>query len=256
MKKCLSLIVLLFLCSCATDIDYFIPVNRFETPETSGRLFGGKIELNVPTAVHVEMGEVYEDIFFGSGIHTSENTYVDKAVTAAVQLDFGLLSRLDFFYKTIYDATDILGFKFQFYGEPRNKWAEGLKLAVTAGGGAEDLDNETVTLKTEDGSEKDFTSSLDSKAIDFSFIAGYRLTPYSLVYLNTFYTKYWLDGSISSETQVELSQKGKSETYGTALGYRLGQRWYVDFEVGSSKSRHEKIRKRVDSFGIATGFAW
>lgn len=254
-------IYLLVFCSlfgaCALDIDYNMPANRFDTPEVSGRFLGGDVSLNYASVHKVTLGEVYEDVVFHTGTYSSDEEYIRESKSVNLAGDLGLTKWLDLFYRAQYDATDIAGLKIQFIGSGRSAKQNGLKAALTLGIGSENLDDDDLTLKnSQDGTTKEINSDLRTKAYDTSLIVGYRVSPILLVYLNNYYTHYKIDGHITANDGTDIHSKGISHNYGSLIGARLGETWYLTAEGGYSKGTFESLSDGRAVFGLATGYAW
>lgn len=257
MKWLASLISLFLLCSCALDIDYHMPSNRFDTPEVSGVFLGGDVSVSHAAGHKVTLGEVYEDIIFHSGIHASAGQYIEKADTINLKADLGLLPRLDFFYRSNYDSTDIVGAKVQLLGSGRAAKQNGFKLAATFGLGSESLDDDELTIvNDQNGTSTKITSSLKTRAYDVSLNAGHRFNSWLIVYLNTYYTFYRINGDLSASDGTDYSSKGNSKNYGSLLGFRLGENWYLAAETGYSKGSYEELEQNIWLLGLNSGFAW
>lgn len=255
--KIFFLFLLAFLTSCALDIDYHMPANRFDSPEVSGHFLGGKVEVNMASTHKVTLGEVYEDIFFNSGSHSIDSQYIDSSVTFNLAGDLGLLPRLDIFYRALYDSTDIVGFKFQFLGKGRNAKEKGWKAALSLGYGSEELDDDDLTITNSDnGATKTISSKLSTKAYDASLMFGHRFTPSILLYLNNYFTHYEVDGYILDQDGTSLSANGISHNYGSLLGVRLGEDAYFVLEGGFSRGDYESVANNLWSIGFSSGYSW
>lgn len=257
MKYLFSFFSLFVLCSCALDVDYHMPANRFDTPEVSGVLFGGDVSLSYAAGHKVTLGEVYEDIIFHSGVHASAGQYIEKADTINFKADLGFLPRLDFFYRANYDSTDIVGAKIQIVGSGRATKQNGFKLATTFGLGSENLDDDEMTIANDqNGTSKKITTSLKTRAYDVSLIAGHRFNSWLIVYLNNYYTFYRINGELSASDGTDYSSKGNSKNFGSLLGFRLGEGLYLSAETGYSKGRYEDLEQEIWLLGVNSGFAW
>ncbi len=257
MKKLFPLFVCFLMTSCALDIDYHMPINRFDTPEVSGEFLDGKVEMNIATAHKVTLGEIWEDRIFGTGTHTDEEQYMETSVGMNLAGDLGLLSWLDVFYRVQYDSTDIFGLKAQLWGSGRNKKEEGLKIAVTAGMGSEALDEDGLDIQNDDGSDKrKIESKLDTKAYDGSVIIGYRLNSKSIVYLTNYYTHYQVNGYVKADDGSRIEAKGISHNYGSLLGARMGEDVYLVVEGGYSRGTFEQTERGTWAYGLALGYSW
>lgn len=257
----MKLIQLLFIVaitsSCALDIDYHMPINRFDTPEVSGEFLGGKVEVNLATTHKVTLGEIWGDSVFGTGSHVDKDQYLTTTVSANLAGDLGVVSWLDFFYRANYDSTDIFGVKAQVYGEGRSAKKVGWKIAITAGMGSEVLDEDGIDVESDDGSETaQIESKLNTKAYDSSVILGYRVRPDVIFYLNNYYTHYQVYGHVVSSDGARIDAKGLSRNYGSLLGLRQGEDGYFVIEGGYSQGTFEDIKLVQWAFGVSAGYSW
>ncbi|NCN27285.1 hypothetical protein GW915_06885 [bacterium] len=254
---CLSL---LFLGSCATDIDFKIPLNRFETPETQGDFPRGEAEVYFNDAVKITTAEVYENVVFGSSAATvdTEASMIDSG-QYGVGFRMGLLSRLDFFLKDFSDSISGMGLKFQLYGSPQSAAERGFKLAVAGSYGL--MDQEDGSLKiVKAGEERTYDTNININSFDVNLIPGFRVSEVLLVYMNLFYSEYETISTLTSNQFGDISIKGRVTSYGALTGIQIAKApvsGSLKVEVGYGHTEWQNQIK-LDSFvwGLAGGINW
>ncbi len=261
MKMLFIFFLPLFFISCATDIDFRIPTNRFESPETNGGFLRGEIDLGYESSQRVSLTEIWDYSIFGIDYATevSDGTYISERQEPVFKLSLGILSRLDLFTRSSYDSPDMYGAKFQFWGTPRLAKQPGLKMAIAASIGSDTWDESNLTATNPDNqNEIEYDSELTVDAYDLSFIMGYRLTPSFLTYLNIYYSNYNADASLTKPDQTTHDYSSDTNTQGALLGIQLGERGIVKLEAGYSKTEDTESGAEDErvSLGASIGLGW
>lgn len=224
MKKIISLLTTFLLCSCATDIDFHIPLNRFESPEVNGGLLKGDIGINFGSSHKVTTSEVVETIFPSLFDPTvSEGTGIERSATLSTNFSLGLLDRLDFVFSSYGDGADVWGFKYQFLGAVASKEANGWKGSIRVTKGSMNEDEGTLNVNLSSSATRNYNGHIKLDTYDASLNFGYRFNKYIITYLNSVYSYYDSQSTLTSNTFSTLKIDGKVRTYGSLIGLRLGQ---------------------------------
>lgn len=262
MKNFYLSLMLALLSSCAAlDVDYHMPLNRFETPETAGKSLGGMVAANIGSTQKITLTEVYDDSIFGTGPHVDDGPKMERSASVGTGAALGMLENLDLFYRGLHDSPDQFGFKFQMLGEGREKLSVGNKMAFTAAYGASDKDDGSVRVSSDlNGGTRDYNSNLKITSWDFSLLYGYRLKDWALAYTNIFWTQYKVEAQLTSNVHPDVSVTGIAKTKGALVGLKLdGSKngFFILAEVGAVNGNwNGDINTTSLSTGLSSGFNW
>lgn len=258
--RLLTLIILIhFLSSCSTDVDFKIPFNRFETPETQGTFPRGEVEFFVGDAGKVTTASVYEDLIFNTGPSVDVDASLKKASQYGGGFRMGLLPRFDFYLKSFSDSVSTMGLKFQIIGSPQEAVEKGFKLAVAAAYG--NMDQNDGTLKIyKNSEERKYDTHININSFDINIIPGYRIDEKVLIYFNGYYSEYDTISKLSSNQFSDINIKGRVTSYGALAGFALSAAptsFELKTEIGYGHVEWQNQIK-LDSFvwGITGGVNW
>ena len=236
MRKLLAIGSLLLLSSCAFDIDYQLPTNRMQTPETTGKQFKPDLSIGFINSADVELAKVSDTIFSSPTVDDKVSIHKDNNLMLAGGI--GLIERLDIYAWKIPDGPYFIGPKFQFIGTPGQ---EGVHASISAGyASMSSLEGSF----TNDGETYD--GGIELSGIDTSLNIGYRFNSTAIAYINSYYA--------SIETEAEISQNGNkryitgyTRQYGWLLGTRLTKgQLYLGLETGYAKTLWERYKTDGD----------
>ena len=255
------LLIILFACSCAVDIDYKMQANRFDIPETVGNTLKGRVDFNYGGANKITLLDVVGDIVFHEFDTVSTDAYMESSTGPGIRADLGLLKRLDAFYRGSDDSAKYVGLKFQFLGEPEAAHAIGPKAAISFAYGAMDKSEGALSISKNDQSEtREYDTNLELKSYDLSLNLGYRFSQNFIIYLNNFYANYDTTAKLTSNVHADTDVTGTAKNYGALLGLRGNSDaggFHFGIEGGVSKGEWEdSLKKTIYPVGINIGFGW
>ena len=206
------LILILALSGCAISVN--IPINRFDSPETTGKL--GRVEV-------AGSGGAEDEITLTSDYTVTPpnttNPYLVVGTFARVLGGVGLLESLDVEVRNF----DELWAKWQIIGDPRlTAQAGNFALAVTGGAGYGQTTSTNSSLFN-----PNVTGSLSETQdwVDGAIVLGYRFAPIFLVYGGPFARATYYNGNWSLTPVSGSSAQPSSGTYSgsvTTTGGNLG----------------------------------
>lgn len=258
--KLLSLILLVS--SCATDIDYKIPVHRFMDPETRGTsIFQGELsgfgQFSFQSDHKLTMTEVFTFGVFGSTV--DESQALSRTSNFGVQAGLGILPRLDIHLRNNGDSPLMLVTKWQVLGEGAVKAAPGFKLALWAGVGSMDEDEGSLTVTDNDNSTETYAGKIEVTPWEVGLSAGQRLTDKILLYLNATYGKYPSKSTLTSSSP-NLIIKGDAELEALSLGGKFGDNrlaCHVEFGASRVKWKNDiEIEQEIGTAGVAVSIGF
>jgi len=218
-----TFIVFLLLTSCAkVDVDYHMPLNRYETPEVRGERWNGYASLNGSSTQKVTLTEVYDDTVFNTGPSVDNEPKMEKAFALGLRAGLNLFENFDIFYRAVHDSPDQFGMKYQMMGEGNQKKTVGHKMASSFAFGTTDRSDGDLTLQSDVSSTtRTYNSNLKISTWDFSWLYGYRTHDWLLLYSNVFWTQYKVESTLTSNVHPEVSVTGIAKTKGLLLGARF-----------------------------------
>jgi hypothetical protein len=222
----LFLLLLFLISSCAkVDVDYHMPLNRYETPEVRGERWDGYLSLNGSSTQKVTLTEVYDDTIFKTGPSVDNEPKMEKSFALGLRAGVNLFENFDVFYRGVFDSPDQVGMKYQMMGEPNNKLTVGHKMAVSFAFGSTDRSDGDLTLQSDVSSQtRSYNSNLKISSWDFAWLYGYRTYDWLLLYSNVFWTQYKVESSLTSNVHPDVDVTGIAKTKGLLLGARFNGR--------------------------------
>lgn len=260
MKKLIQLTSLLLIASCATDIDYHVPLTRFDSPETKGKFLAGDVGINWGVSHKVQTAEVAESLFPSIFDPSVDNeTATEKKSHGSLNASLGLLERVDFDFENYGDGPAMYGVKFQFLGSSEMSKSKGIKASIKASIGGMDQDEGTLSVNTTSGT-RSYNGNIDVDALDASLNVGYRFYPSFLMYLNSVYSDHKVKSTLSSTTFDTVVVDGNVQTVGTLLGFRFSNSsnsLFLKLEAGYFKSSwNSSIEQTSVPLGVGVDFGW
>jgi hypothetical protein len=260
MKKLIQITILLTLTSCATDIDYHVPLTRFDSPETKGDFLAGDVGINWGVSHRVRTAEVAESIFPSIFDPTIDNdTATERRSHGSINASLGLLKRLDFNYESFGDGPSMYGVKFQFFGAPEMAKSKGFKASIKGSIGGMSEDEGTLSVNTTSGT-RSYNGNIDVDAMDAALNVGYRFNPTFLMYLNSVYSDHKVKSTLSSTSFDTVVVNGNVQTLGTLLGLRIsndGGSMFLKIEGGYFKSSwNSSIEQESVPIGVGVDIGW
>ena len=262
-------IQLALLGGCASTLDYDPTLLRFDSPEVSGGILSGNAQYQFAVTDRRVMAKIDQEMFDTEFTDSSEAT-VEKASTLGVRSDVGLSENVDVYIRAQSGTASVVGAKLQFVGSTHNKIENGLKISASAEFGY-----------SNDSSVKGDRKTLSMISSDYSINIGYRFTSNLIVYMNNFYNRNDIKGSLGRGGNTKYSISGVSNGFGSLYGvrYQMGKHekffgWIVrphvtmEFGGGNFSWLNTKDHERGDvilnnqkekssgAWGISAGFAW
>lgn len=251
-------ILLLLQCGCASQ--FFIPGNRFLSPEGSG----GLLHMDIKNGgVGVTEVQTADDIS-----HTVPDTtpllVKNSAVFVGAQL--GLVGPLDAYGYQTFGGPAFFGGKLQVFG-PAMREAKGGDFSFSLAGAAA-VGNKTQTV---DSGGKHSESLFGFSGYEALVLIGYRMWNWFLVYVDPFYTSIKATNTITQRpssgggaTTTTATPDGQGEMKGVSLGLRIGYYFFVNLEGSYTIATWQRTNPTVlaaDQFtnvalGVALGGMW
>lgn len=243
----------LFMIGCASVAR--LPMSTGQVPEVSGKLWGGKVGIDLSSSVPVT---TVNDITttpptrtsIGVGEEDPLEDLLGVSALAGSRIDFalGLLQRLDLYY------TNAFGARYMIWGEPgKAGWRSTLFIGYYNVGNS----NSVVFGSTE------YSANNNTSGFELGGSIGNRLDEMNLVYLTL--------ASRGGEAKIRVSQNGieqqvYEDTYDHYLmtfGFLFGQTWYLKVEAGASyvnwqgpDNSGNTLKDDGTTFGGSLGFGY
>lgn len=237
MKKLTVLVSALLLSSCA--LNYKMPDNRFETSETTGKLWGVRAFTGVGNGKNIEISPDFSQTWADPSHPDLER---ENFFTLGGEL--GLHERIDIGLQYVSDLGTLLKGKYQFIGKSGQVGFQS-SVAAHAGGGSEDMSESNHTPTK---------ASLDNSVVGGDLIVGYRFNKVVLVYSSLFYDSFSYD---IEQTRGADTRKfeGKSAniggTFGTSFLFGDTLELTAEYSGATGKSAGKKLWN--NSFGAVLG---
>lgn len=247
-----SLILLIFICSCA-KIKVNSPSPRFISPEAQGKLFSGQVRLE-------QQGGTEGTIDFENDALDNPLALRNTVSGPASSIDLGLLEKLDLTIKGNNNAATVYTLKYQILGESEKQAKAGNRsLAVSLGYGYEVM-NENESDVDLFSSSKNTEAEVEQSILETSLIYGYRPHNDTLVYFSGQISKQDINFKLSSDNSA-LDGKSfslNSWIYGLSLGARRDfQKSYFVMEVSSQNTNWTNNDPMTYAFiNMAIGYKW
>jgi hypothetical protein len=121
MIKIISLLSIVLLVSCSTELKYTMNNAKFLTPEARGKLLKGDVSLSYQTVNKVVISEAFDPIIFNLPASATDVNQIRNSGNISLPINLGLMEQLDF-----YTIDSKYGFKYQFVGAGDEKREEGV----------------------------------------------------------------------------------------------------------------------------------
>lgn len=258
MSQKLMILFIILLTSCSTEIEYKMPISRFQTPETSGQTLSGNAYVAYEGATKVvlstaERSTIYDEYEVNNDKSTSRSRGI------AIGANLGIIPMLDIYFASHADSPAFLGAKLQLIGGAPKE--SGFKFLIGGGLGNAEDDVENFSSTNFEGDEtRTYQSTLKISAYELISSMGYRFNESVLFYISGFYSEYVVDGSLTSDTLDDVTFESTSRNKGGNVGLKLtvpGGGRYVSVEGGYGKSEYRDLGS--DEFlvyGFSTGLEW
>ncbi len=253
-------ILLIVLSSCSVDVDYHVPITRFESPETNGKFLSGNASASFGLSQKVQLAEVSEDIIFNfAGPSVDNDSQWDNSAAFGAQLGLGILDRMDLVFRGNHDSPDTFGLKFQIFGSSRLEKKNGFKMSYVATYGTSENSDGTLVINS-----NNYSTNLAIDVIDQELIFGHRYNEELIFYLNTFYSYYDVEAKLSSTSVTDQNIKGKTRSFGALFGIEYNAPTsgaasiFLKGETGFARSEWESTSHLSTSpvLGAAMGIHW
>jgi len=249
----------LFFSGCATVLEYDPAILRFDTPETTGKLFSGNAAVIIANTPNRVLGSINSPIFDEDGDKPNNDSpaeYTQPNITFGQRIDLGIMANTDFYFRSLADTPNIIGIKTQIIGEGRHQNTTGLKMAISAEYGIRATDEQ------DDGTDR---AIRDMYSYDFSANVGFRFNKHLIVYSNSFYNFLYIHGTLDRGVLV-YDKQGSGKTFGSLIGIRFGENSigpFLGVEYGRSLVKwpktnvtHEIDKEWVNAYGVSVGYTW
>lgn len=232
------LLVSTLISSCA--LNYKMPDNRFETSETTGKLWGAHLYAGVGNGKDITLSSSYSQTWVDTN-----NPDLSRENFITLGGDLGLHERIDVGLQYISDLGTVVKGKYQLIGK---SGVEGFQtsIAAHAGGGSEEM-SENYHTPTK--------AKLDNSVIGVDVIAGYRFNKIVLMYMSFFHDSFSYDIEQTRGTDTR-KYEGKSKNTGGTLGasFLFGNTLELTAEYSGANAKSAKNSLWNNSFGGVLGF--
>jgi len=201
----ISLCVILLFCGCSSKLEHKAMHLRSNSPEVSGGLLTGKVDvqfINSATRIYATLDEDLD-----GNQNDSDKQRIQNQSSSRLRADLGLHKIIDIYYRTGWATPNIFGIKLQLAGEPRNIAEFGWKSSISAEYGIYNVTDNSNGLK-------EYSNNL----YDISISIGKRFNSRVLLYYNFFYSRHKLDGNLSRDGNTKYSIDGVSSGFGGLIG--------------------------------------
>jgi len=255
-QACFILIFLVFLVTgCASR--FFIPTNRFLSPETDGALWKGEVKLGSAGVTQVQLADSMTSTTPDITPILSRNSSIYFGA------ELGLASWLDVYYSGVASAPGFVGLKIQIIGDPASTAKAGNFSIALAGGPGFGSAEQT------DGSD-DLKGKTKMKFTGWetALLLGLRLSDSFLIYAGPFKTHVQTNTEIqrtqNSVTTTTAEPHGTGDISGINLGLRFGKSIFLNIEgsyTTNQWTRTNPTELKADDLnaltgGVAVGGAW
>ena len=255
MKIQLLLPLLFLFVSCATELDFKMPINRMMTPETTGKTLGFEAQLTYVGSEKVSLARVADFMFSSATITTAEG--IDRSRGLGTNAAIGIHERVDFYLSDSSDTSMTFGAKFQLLGSSYDKREAGsFSMAIAGGYGSGDSDEGRIV--TDDNTE--YTTEVQLTTFEYMLLLGYRANKNIMVYLNLFRSLHKVEAALKQNGIATKNVDGDSEMKAANLGIKLSSsdgNGFGHIELGYGYGNYEDGLKQhalTYAFSIGTGF--
>lgn len=224
--------------SCA--LHYKMPDNRFETSETTGKLWGTHLYAGVGNGKDITLTSSYSQTWADPN-----NPDLSRENFITLGGDLGLHERIDVGLQYISDLGTVLKGKYQLIGKSGTEGFQ-TSIAAHAGGGSESIsENYHTPTKAE----------LDNSVVGVDIIAGYRFNKIVLIYASFFHDSFSYDIEQTRGTDTRKFE-GKSKNTGGTFGasFLFGNTLELTAEYSGANAKSANQSFWNNSFGGIAGF--
>ena len=227
-------------CNHTSKVGHSLMQNRFESPEAIGKRGKGQIHLNYSakktfTQFSFDRNEDTNTI----DVHKKSSLENNNRHAWTGTLAIGAFEYLDLSLNQNHDQIPYtLGLKYQFYGSPRLKKENGLKMSLKFEYGSKKFHEEEkgqYSLFFSDSYNLEKSTNLDVYGVSFNL--GRRVNSKTLFYFNNILTQYNADSTLKIKEGVH-KVKTTTQTYNGLLGVErnLNKKVSLTLEGGVSYS--------------------
>lgn len=257
-KLNIALVFGLSLLSSACASKFYVPGNRFLSPESGGKFMRGDIKTG---GVGVTSVQVADDITLQNPDTAPK---LEKNSAGLIGTQLGIVNRLDLYATMPLGGPLFAGAKVQLLGDSFQDAKKGNFSLSLAGGVATGTQTQTVGVSAGANNSTSYESKTKFSGYEALLIAGYRVSDWTLFYLSPFYTH--IDAKVTLQqtsgtgvTTVNATPQGAGDMKGATLGLRLGKHFFVNGEVSLTETtweQKEPVEVKADKFSnVAVGFA-
>lgn len=253
-SKYILLFFLFLFTSCATELDYRLPLNRMMTPETSGGglKFHGKAKY--VSTEKVTLGGIGDSVFGDSTVSTEKAIRDVHSIGVAGNL--GVHERVDLYLDSTYDTNTMFGAKVQLLGKGFESRENGTFLLSIAGGfGSGDGNEGALEI---DGSSAN-TGEMDVTSFEYMLSAGYRKDQKMMYYLTLYRSLHDIEASLKQNgvTLQNGSISGRAEMSAANVGVHMTNdegNIFGQVEAGYGYAKYENsLKQHSISYALSIG---
>ena len=259
--KLISILSLFLLVGCATEINFYVPAQRFQTPETSGGAGSFDAALGMTQSQEITTVKVSDSIISsGSNVTLSKDAVYDFKKHIATGINLGLFERLDILASGYTDGPSYYGLKLQLIGADGPKKKEGFKMAIT-GSYAYMREKDSTQNITVGGNDREYKANLTVKGYDASVLMGYRFSKGLIMYISGGYSEMESESVMESNqfatVNIDGDVKMTAGTFGMRLGGNESTSLFVNLEASYNKVEYQNsLEEEQTSLGAVLGVTY
>jgi hypothetical protein len=254
--KILSVLALLLLASCSSELKYEMNNHKFLSPETKGEFLKGDVSLSYQHTQNVLLAGAYDFVIFNLPASVSTDSSLSRTGNLSLPINLGLLTRLDF-----YTLDSKYGFKYQFYGSPEKDRVLEYKAAFAAAYDSEHNEAGNI-IYTNNATTRNYSTDIKIKSYELSLILGKRVSETLLWYVNFMRDYYNYKGALSSNQFSTVNVSGHSTNQGALLGLHYlesnsNHPLTAKVEAGVVDGKLDGRNSRTaGTYGFEAGWSW
>lgn len=248
-----TILLFIFTVSCA-QIEVNSPSSRYITPEAKGKLLSGEVK------VEAQMDQESELDF--SNNKTDNELSMSHHIAATLNLNIGLLERMDFILKNYSGAPSVFTFKYQILGNTFYQAKKGdHSLAVTLGHGKKFETQKDDSNSVFSGPTSDIEAKIEHSLSEASIIYGKRIEDDIILYSSIQVYKQDINFELESVDNTTLNGKTftlNSWNYGLAFGMvRYYESLNITLEASALRTDFNHNEPTTHAFvGAAVSYFW
>lgn len=254
LKKISCLFTLLLLTSCATELDFKMPINKMMTPESTGKSLGFQGYISYGGSQKVRLGSVADTLFNSVSINTEQG--ISDSTSLGLGARLGLAEKLDLYLTDSDDTSLMFGGKYQVLGNSfTNKKDKDFQISVAFGVGTGAADEGSIITND----DKRYTTELELFSYEYMVLLGYRLNKNALFY-STFYKASYNVEAALKQNGIAISNgtiDGDSDMTALNIGAKLNDdksEVFGQLEVGYGYGKYENsLSKHTVSYALNIG---